>query len=534
MCNMKQSKRFVGVLLMIIVMVFTMLMCFFQVKASTTNLILNGDFENNQITPWSGYGIGVANYGAYAGTKCMYVEGTREATQIVTGLKSNTTYELKAFVKVGASNDKIILGAKNYGSSISKTSTSMNYNQLSMTFTTGSSNTSATIYISRHEAGQWSWGYADNITLTEVGSTTPPSVILKNGGFESGSTDWELDSAFTVVTNNARSGSRALKMSGTGGWSNASQIINVTKNSNYKVTFYAKGSGATQLKIFTTTWGDVAATTKWPGSSYTKYELDFNSGNNTSLRVAFQDAAGGTLYIDDVSVMGSSSSTIPSPVGPSGNWNLKFNDEFNGSSLDNSKWNVGWPWGNSADHADEVIRASNITVNNGILQIKANKEGSTWYSGLIQTNGKHNQQYGYWEARIKSIGNTPGFLTAFWACTNESWPPEIDFVEILGNDPTAAHVTQHYTNSSGQYGVDGYEWHAGVDLSLDYHVYGCEWNANQIKYYIDGNLVATFANKINEPLYTLLNMHVGMDWTGDPTTTADQFMYVDWVRIWQK
>lgn len=95
-------------------------------------------------------------------------------------------------------------------------------------------------------------------------------------------------------------------------------------------------------------------------------------------------------------------------------------------------------------------------------------------------------------------------------------------------------MTQHYTDSQGQYGVDGYEWNAGVDLSQDYHVYGCEWDSSQIKYYIDGNLVATFQNQINEPLYTLLNMHVGMDWTGDPTTTQDQYMYVDWVRVWQK
>lgn len=528
---LKKVNKLIGVSVMTLTLIATLLLGIGSVEANTINLITNGDFENGQITPWTGYGIGVADYGAYSGTKCLYVEGTREAQQTITGLKASTTYELKGYVKVGSAGDKVLLGAKNFGSSIAKTSTTMGYTLLDMIFTTGSNNTSATIYVSRQEVGNWSWGYADNITLTEVGSAT--SSILKNGGFEAGTTDWELDAAFTIATSNARTGSKALKVTGTGSWSNASQIINVQQNNNYKVVFYAKGSGATQVKIFTTTWGDVAATTKWPTSSYAKYELSFNSGNNSSVRLAFQDAASGTMYIDDVEVI-ASGTTTPSPVGPSGSWTLKFSDEFNGTSLDSSKWTVGWPWGNSASHADEIIRAENIAVNNGILQIKANKEGSTWYSGLIQSNGKHNQQYGYWEARIKSVGNAPGFLSAFWACTNEHWPPEIDFVEILGNDPTAAHVTQHYTDSSGQYGVDGYEWHAGVDLSLDYHIYGCEWDANQIKYYIDGNLVATFTNKINEPLYTLLNMHVGMDWTGDPTTTSNQFMYVDWVRVWQK
>ncbi|MHA6483421.1 family 16 glycosylhydrolase [Paenibacillus sp. strain BS8-2] len=364
--------------------------------ANAAGSFSNGTFDNGTLSPWSGYEIGTTNNGAYQGYS-MTIPGTREAVQTVTGLSPNTSYTVSAYLKVGAAGDSITIGARNYGSSTSTSSTSASYTLKSITFTTGSSNTSAQIFINRSTAGQWSWGYADNITLTTSG-----------------------------------------------------------------------GGGG-----------------------------------------------------------------IPQPSGPSSGWTLTFNDEFNGSSLDTTKWNYNWTWGNTADHSDEVLRSSNVTVGGGSLAIKANKEGNTWYSGLIQTNGKFNQQYGYWEARIKSAPGI-GFLTAFWTKTEAVWPPEIDVMEVLGNDPFKVHMTQHYINSSSNYVGDGGNWTSPSSFAGDYHVYGVEWNATQIKWYVDGVLRRTTSNFVNQPLYTLLNVHVGMDWTGDPQDSNTRYAYVDWVRVWQK
>ncbi|MBO2942406.1 family 16 glycosylhydrolase [Paenibacillus sp. F411] len=369
----------------------------FAGSAQASGSFSNGTFNGGTLAPWSGTEISTTTNGAYQGYS-MTIPGSREAVQTVTGLSPNTSYTVTAYLKVGTAGDTITLGARNYGSSTSTSSTSGSYSQKSITFTTGSGQTSAQIFINRSTPGQWSWGYADNITVTSSG-----------GG----------------------------------------------------------GGG------------------------------------------------------------------IPQPSGPGSGWTLAFNDEFNGSSLDTTKWNYNWPWGNIADHSDEVLRSSNISVGGGSLAIKANKEGNTWYSGLIQTNGKFNQQYGYWEARIKSApGN--GFLTAFWTKTEAVWPPEIDVMEVLGNDPYKLHMTQHYINSSGNYVGDGGSWTSSSNLADGYHVYGVEWNASQIKWYVDGVLRRTTPNNVYQPLYTLLNVHVGMDWTGDPQDSNTRYAYVDWVRVWKK
>lgn len=393
MVNQNLKSVFVSTL----VVALTLLGTFVGNVAKADVSFSNGTFENGVLSPWTGYEIGTTTNGAYQGYS-MTIPGTREAVQTVYGLSPNTTYTVSAYLKVGSPGDTITLGARNYGGSTSVSSTSGSYTQKSITFTTGSTNTTAQIYINRAAPGAWSWGYADNITFTQSGSG---------------------------------------------------------------------GSG------------------------------------------------------------------IPQPSGPSSGWTLMFNDEFNGNTLDTSKWNYNWPWGNIADHSDEVLRSQNISVGNGVLSIKANKEGSTWYSGMIQTNNKFSQKNGYWEAKIKAApGN--GFLTAFWAKTEEVWPPEIDFMEVKGNEPYKVYMTQHYSNGSGQHVADGGNWTSSNDLTNDYHVYGVEWDASQIKWYVDGQLRRTTTNQIDKSLYLLLNVHVGMDWTGDPQDSNTRYAYVDWVRVWKR
>ncbi|MHA6483422.1 family 16 glycosylhydrolase [Paenibacillus sp. strain BS8-2] len=254
---------------------------------------------------------------------------------------------------------------------------------------------------------------------------------------------------------------------------------------------------------------------------------------------AMADNSNGYKAVDESdennNVYGVPFAKVSQPVGPDSGWTLTFMDEFNGSSLDETKWNYHWPWGTTAEHSDEVLREQNIEVSDGALTIKADVEDSQWYSGLIQTNGKFSQQYGYWEARMKAAPGD-GFLTAFWAKTEEMWPPEIDFMEVLGNDPDDVHMTQHYRNGSGTHVPDGGSWNSPSDLTEEYHVYGAEWTDTQIKWYVDGKLRRTTANNVGKALYAVLNVHVGNDWTGDPALedTETKTAQVDWVRVWKR
>lgn len=121
--------------------------------------ILNTGFETASIYPWTTWGSGttsvVATSNARSGSYAIReTGGTTSAEQVVTGLYPNTTYVFGGFAKVGGSGQSVAIGVKNYGGSqISRTITSTSYQNGQMEFTTGPTNTSATIYFYKPNSG---------------------------------------------------------------------------------------------------------------------------------------------------------------------------------------------------------------------------------------------------------------------------------------------------------------------------------------------------------------------------------------------
>ncbi len=112
----------------------------------------------------------------------------------------------------------------------------------------------------------------------------------------------------------------------------------------------------------------------------------------------------------------SSHSVYAEPPVP-GNWQLTFEENFDGNSLDPKKWTTGGAsfngtGGNSPD---------TISIQNGNVQIKAEKrpllfagENHDYVASEITTFQKFTQKYGYFEARLKYdavIGVWPAFWT---------------------------------------------------------------------------------------------------------------------------
>jgi beta-glucanase (GH16 family) len=69
-----------------------------------------------------------------------------------------------------------------------------------------------------------------------------------------------------------------------------------------------------------------------------------------------------------------------------------------------------------------------------------------------------------------------------------------------------------------------------------------DWIQDQVKIYIDNNLVLTVAKAdvgtnypFNNPFFFIFNVAVGGNWPGSPdgTTTFPQRMIVDYVRVFQ-
>lgn len=228
---------------------------------------------------------------------------------------------------------------------------------------------------------------------------------------------------------------------------------------------------------------------------------------------------------------------------PAGEWQLVFSDDFDGVGLDETKWTKGFGWGMKSGAFAEGIDADNISVTDGRLVLKMENRpisGGDYASGAVNTKDKFFQRYGYFEVRMKAPKGI-GFLSAFWAKSNdERWPPEIDFVEILGKQSSEAHFTVHYSVNKEHQSSSG-SW-AGPDFSADFHVFGCEWSEKEIVWYVDGverrrtSVGTQDINQAGQPFYLMINTHIGHSWPGYPdvSTPWPAYLEVDWVRVHRK
>jgi beta-glucanase (GH16 family) len=240
-----------------------------------------------------------------------------------------------------------------------------------------------------------------------------------------------------------------------------------------------------------------------------------------------------------------SSSTETPPI--AGTWQTVFDDEFNGTSL-NPVWHTAQYWDHSVTVVGkgelEAYDASGVSVSDGQLHLTAradNQYGVPYVSGLVMTGGdqsnpaqqKFSFQYGYMEVRAQ-IPKGQGLWPAIWMMPAgyDDQNGEIDVMEALGGNPSQAYFTVHRLGQLEQHTI------VGADLSAGFHTYGVDWEPNEITWYLDGVAVATCTNQSlipHEPMYPIMNLAVGGNWGGPPSSTT-QFpasMNVDYIRLWQ-
>ena len=252
-------------------------------------------------------------------------------------------------------------------------------------------------------------------------------------------------------------------------------------------------------------------------------------------------------------------------------WQLIWADEFDGTALDASKWNIQLGdgsaygligWGNNEL---QTYRAENIAVADGKLTITARREnvdgGYGYTSARINTAGKFHARYGRFEASIRAPAGQ-GLWTAFWMLPEHSrygsWAAsgEIDIMEVYSRDPAPFVLgTAHY----------GMAWplnvylggrSSQVDPADGFHVYAVEWDEQALRWFVDGihyhtaphasywtyyRSSATNAHvaggdsaPFDQPFHLLLNLAVGGNLPGDPDPSAlPGRLLVDYVRAYR-
>jgi len=227
-------------------------------------------------------------------------------------------------------------------------------------------------------------------------------------------------------------------------------------------------------------------------------------------------------------------------------WDLIWQDEFDGSSLDTTKWKVdvgGNGWGNN--ESQYYTAQGNLNIQNSLLTITAKAEqfGNNQYtSAKIKTEGKFNVRFGKIETRMKCpMGQ--GLWPAFWMLgSNHStigWPKcgEIDVIEHI-NSETKVHGTAHWDNVGHIY------WGGIINNDpTQFHNYSIIWDSTKIQWFMNDQIYYQLntLNGVNgteefqNSFYLILNLAVGGNWPGYPNanTIFPAEMLVDYIKVYQ-
>ncbi len=277
--------------------------------------------------------------------------------------------------------------------------------------------------------------------------------------------------------------------------------------------------------------------------------------------------------------LGVSAQTTTPPSG----YELRWSDEFNGTSLNTTLWNIEENGNGGGNQELQYYRKENVAVHDGNLVLTARRENynnKQFTSGRVNTRDKAYFKHGIIQARIKFPKTANGVWPAYWMMGNDygkvGWPKcgEIDIVETgnadgIKNGTQTRHFgsTLHWGTGAGaahkQYGTSYLAPETNPLQNDDYHIITMEWNGNFMQMFYDLEDFSVSAKSkarfysvsipsstntsdigyyFQKPFFFIFNLAVGGNYTGIynaggitamPNAGDEAKMYVDWVRVYQ-
>jgi beta-glucanase (GH16 family) len=258
-------------------------------------------------------------------------------------------------------------------------------------------------------------------------------------------------------------------------------------------------------------------------------------------------------------------------------WQCTFDDEFDGTALDTSKWvpqltaTSTYTTGSTAGKACYVDTPDNIAVANGVLSLTARKEvapftcqfganntfDTQYTSGMVSTNGKFSQQYGRFEVRAKLPKQTSkGLQETLWLYPNDvhlhgnTWPMsgEIDFAEFYTVKHAKVIPVIHYpvdtTASDQDTNTNTYTAVCSIKFPK-FNTYVVEWEPGTVTIWVNGKTCLidhyvpagmTSPAPFDQPFFLALTQALGTGLNGNAfdakKTKLPATMQIDYVRAW--
>lgn len=227
-------------------------------------------------------------------------------------------------------------------------------------------------------------------------------------------------------------------------------------------------------------------------------------------------------------------------------WDLTFEEKFNKSSLDSSKWMTRYLWGDKTldssfvleDDKSFITDGDNIEFydNKARIVTKAGKaEGLVWRSeqgfvvedfdftsGLISTAKSFRQKYGIFKAKIKMAGGS--VAQAFWM-VSDSMLPHIDVARYENGKLHADYFFGNGSSPNKSISKTG-----GTKYADEYFIYTLEWSPNKLVWKINDKVFKTQTSGVpQEEMFINFSCNLKKDASVSGLPSA---MEIDWVRVY--
>lgn len=253
-----------------------------------------------------------------------------------------------------------------------------------------------------------------------------------------------------------------------------------------------------------------------------------------------------------------------------GGWVLDWNDEFDGSKLDLSKW--AYELGVIRNHgSSQTYTKDCVKVKGGMLQLRSvarktkcetydakaekwprNVKEQPYASGSVTTrNVKHFTAPGRLEFRAR-IPKARGVWPAIWTMhvNGHRWPAngEIDLLEHVSQEPNTVYTIFRWGKNGTSVEYKPVIKTTNIpNYSKEFHTYVLEWDDVDMKAYIDDKEVARVSisdadypdgsNPLRSPCFIIMNTAIGGRGTWPQAPNASDYpvtFEIDYVRYYTK
>ncbi len=228
---------------------------------------------------------------------------------------------------------------------------------------------------------------------------------------------------------------------------------------------------------------------------------------------------------------------------------LLFEDTFDGTELDSSKWERCPEWDRQGG-LDVWDNDMSYLDGEGHLVLRAewNADEKKIHSGAVRTYGKFTEDFAYYEASIK-FAPVHGIWGAFWMMVGSvgseqngaSDGVEIDIIESINGDRNICNSALHWDGYGAAHQKVGYDIPKHDIYDGEFHTFGLWRTEEAYVFYIDGEetwrVTSDQCDICPEQGYMKLTVE-GADWAGAGTKKSIESlpadMIVDYVRVYSE